>query len=54
MLTFVALGLLIWVAVSFAMAPVMGFFLRRCEVLEFRNSAAVLRSKAQHPASHAA
>ena len=54
MLLFVALGLLIWVAVSFAVAPLLGFAMRRCEIAERLNSVEMLRSKAQHPASHAA
>jgi len=53
-LLFVALGLLIWVAVSFAVAPLLGFAMRRCEIAERLNSVEMLRSKAQHPASHAA
>jgi len=51
---FVALGLLIWVAVSVAVAPLLGGLMRGCDVEERRNSLAVLRAKAQHPASHAA
>ena len=50
----VAIGLLIWVALSFALAPLLAISLRRCEVQEVRNSTEILRSKAQHPASHAA
>jgi len=51
---FIAIGLLIWVALSFVLAPLLAIALRRCEVQEVRNSAAALRSRAQHPASHAA
>jgi hypothetical protein len=51
---FVALALLIWVALSFALAPLLGMMLRRCEVQEQRYSAGAMRSRAQHPASHAA
>jgi len=53
-LLFVVVGLLIWFAASLAVGPLLGAALRRCEVEERRNSAAVLRAKAQHPASHAA
>jgi hypothetical protein len=53
-LSLVALGLLIWFAVSFVVAPVLGAALRRCEVQEQHNSVAVLRAKAQHPANRAA
>ncbi|MBV8162006.1 MAG: hypothetical protein JO265_13875 [Acidimicrobiia bacterium] len=50
----VALALLVWFAVSLASAPVLGLALRRCDEHERRNSVAVLRAKAQHPASQAA
>ena len=53
-LSFIALGLLIWVAVSVAVTPLLGGLMRRCDVEEQRNSVAVLRAKAQHPATHAA
>jgi hypothetical protein len=53
-LLLVAVGLLIWVALSFVLAPLMGMVLRRCEVEERRYSAPFLRAKAQHPASRAA
>jgi hypothetical protein len=50
----VGLTLLVWVAFSLLLAPIMGIALRRCEVYELRNSVAALRSKAQHPANQAA
>jgi hypothetical protein len=50
----VALGLLCWFAVSFAMAPLIGMAMRRCDRFEREMSPAVLRAKAQHPARHAA
>jgi len=53
-LLFVALGLLCWFAVSFAVAPVIGLALRRCDRFERELSPAMLRAKAQHPARHAA
>ena len=54
MLLFVAFGLICWVAVSFAVAPLVGLALRRCDRLEQARAVAVLRAKAQHPATHAA
>ena len=53
-LLFVAFGLICWVAVSFAVAPLVGLALRRCDRLEQARAVAVLRAKAQHPATHAA
>lgn len=50
----VALGLLCWIAVSCVLAPVVGLALRRLDVLENARDLAVLRSKSQHPARHAA
>jgi hypothetical protein len=50
----VALGLLCWFAVSFAMAPLIGMAMRHCDRFEREMSPAVLRAKAQHPARHAA
>jgi hypothetical protein len=50
----VALGLLCWLVVSCALAPVVGLVLRRMDVLENAHDVAVLRSKSQHPARHAA
>jgi hypothetical protein len=46
--------LLIWVALSFVLAPIVGMALRRMEVLEDAHDFAILRAKAQHPAKHAA
>ena len=54
MLLFIVVGLLGWCAISFALAPVVGMALRRCEVLDRANSVAVLRARAQHPANRAA
>ena len=54
MLLFIALGLLCWFAVSFAVAPLVGMALRRCDVYERQLSPATLRARAQHPARHAA
>lgn len=54
MLLLVAVGLLIWIAVSLVLAPLLGLLLRRCEVEERRYSVPFLRAKAQHPASRAA
>jgi hypothetical protein len=51
---FVALGLLVWLAVSFALAPLMGLALRRCALEERLNAVEVLQAKAQHPAARAA
>ena len=48
------IGLLVWVAVSFALAPLLGLALRRAELLERARSVEVLQARAQHPASHAA
>jgi hypothetical protein len=53
-LLLIVVGLLAWFAVSFALAPLVGMALRRCDVLDRANSVAVLRAKAQHPAHHAA
>jgi hypothetical protein len=53
-LLLVALGLVCWFAVSFALAPLMAMAFRRCDRLEQARAVAVLRAKAQHPASHAA
>jgi len=53
-LLFVVVGLLIWIAVSVAVGPLLGAALRGCEVEELRNSVPVLRAKAQHPSSQAA
>ena len=50
----VALGLVIWVALSLLLTPLVGIALRRCEVNEQMNAVEVLRSKAQHPANQAA
>jgi F0F1-type ATP synthase membrane subunit b/b' len=50
----VALGILIWVLFSFAVAPFIGAAMRRCDIAERLNSVEVLRAKAQHPASRAA
>jgi hypothetical protein len=46
--------LLCWIAVSCVLAPVVGLALRRLDVLENARDLAVLRSKSQHPARHAA
>ena len=51
---YVALAMLIWVIVSFGVAPVIGVALRRCDVAEHLNSVEVLRAMAQHPATRAA
>jgi hypothetical protein len=48
------LTLLVWVALSVLVAPVLGIALRRCEASEQQYSVEVLRSKAQHPANQAA
>jgi hypothetical protein len=53
-LLFIVVGLLGWFVVSFALAPLVGLALRRCEVLERTRSVAVLQAKAQHPANRAA
>jgi F0F1-type ATP synthase membrane subunit b/b' len=53
-LLLVALALLVWIAVSLAVGPLLGALLRRCDVEEQRNSVGMLRAKAQHPANHAA
>jgi hypothetical protein len=50
----VALALLIWIALSFVLAPILGMTLRRLEVLEDAHDLTLLRAKAQHPAKHAA
>ena len=54
MLLLAAVVLLCWIGVSFALAPLLGMALRRCDTLEKTQAVAVLRAKAQHPASHAA
>jgi uncharacterized membrane protein HdeD (DUF308 family) len=53
-LLLIGLVLLCWVAVSLAVAPLVGIALRRMDVLEDVHDVAVLRAKAQHPARHAA
>jgi len=53
-LLLVALGLLCWVVVSCALAPLIGHSLRRMDVLENTHDVGVLRAKSQHPARHAA
>lgn len=54
MLSLVGLALVVWVVVSFALAPLVGIALRRMQVLEQSHEVAVLRAKAHHPARHAA
>ena len=54
MLFSAALALLIWVALSVLLAPIVGMALRRLQVLEDAHSVTILRAKAQHPASRAA
>jgi hypothetical protein len=53
-LLIVAVVLLCWIGVSFALAPLIAVALRRCDTLEKAQTLAVLRAKAQHPARHAA
>jgi len=53
-LLLVGLALLCWLTVSFAVAPLLGMALRRCDRMEQARAVAVLRAKAQHPATHAA
>jgi hypothetical protein len=53
-LLFLAIALLIWVIASLVVAPLLGTAIRRCELEEHLNSVEVLRSRAQHPTSHAA
>jgi hypothetical protein len=48
------MGLLIWVAVSVVLAPMVGLVLRRCALEERLNAVEVLQAKAQHPAARAA
>jgi len=50
----IGLALLCWFAVSFAVAPLMGLALRRCDRMEQARAVDVLRAKANHPATHAA
>ena len=54
MLLSAVLALLIWLALSFTLAPIVGLILRRLQVLEDAHNIAILRAKAQHPAKHAA
>jgi hypothetical protein len=51
---FVLIGLLVWVAVSCAVSPLVGKGLRRADLVERARSVEVLQARAQHPASHAA
>jgi hypothetical protein len=53
-LLLIAIGLLGWFVVSCAVAPLVGGALRRCDVLERRHTVEMIRSRAQHPATHAA
>jgi hypothetical protein len=53
-LLLVAVVLLCWIGVSFALTPLIAVALRRCDTLEKAQTVAVLRAKAQHPARHAA
>ena len=52
-LLYVVIGLAGWFAISFALAPLMGMTLRRCEVLERADYVRML-ARAQHPANRAA
>ncbi|MBV8984812.1 MAG: hypothetical protein JOZ68_06615 [Acidimicrobiia bacterium] len=54
MLLLIAIGLLGWFVVSCVFAPLIGGAIHRCDVLARRRSVEVLRSRAQHPATHAA
>jgi hypothetical protein len=50
----IVIGLLAWVAASFVLAPILGFALRRTDVLERAFSVEALQARAQHPANRAA
>jgi hypothetical protein len=50
----VLIGLLVWVAVSCAVSPLVGLALRSTDMLERARSVEALRARAQHPARHAA
>jgi hypothetical protein len=50
----VLIGLLVWVAVSCAVSPLVGLALRSTDLLERARSVEVLQARAQHPASRAA
>ena len=47
-------GLIVWVAVSLVLAPVLGIALHYCDIQEQLRSVAVLRAKAHHPARRVA
>ena len=53
-LELIGVGLLCWLVVSLAVAPLLALALRRCDRLEQERAVAVLRAKARHPAAHAA
>ena len=47
-------ALVAWVVLSFAVTPVIGFFIRGADAFERARSPQALRAMAQHPASRAA
>jgi hypothetical protein len=51
---FILTGLLVWVAVSCVVSPLVGRAMRRADLVERARSVEVLQARAQHPASHAA
>jgi len=53
-LLYVVIGLVGWFAISFALAPLVGMTLRRCEVAERADYVRMLRARSQHPANRAA
>ena len=52
-LLYVVIGLLGWFVISFALAPLVGLTLRRCEVLEWADYVR-MQARSQHPANRAA
>ena len=53
-LVYIVIGLVGWFVISFALAPLVGLTLRRCEVLERADYVRILQARRQHPANRAA
>jgi len=53
-LLYVIIGLIGWFAISFALAPLVGMTLRRCEVLDQADYVRMLHARRLHPADRAA
>jgi hypothetical protein len=50
----ITVALVAWVVLSFALAPVLGLFIRGADAFERARSPQALRAMAQHPANRAA